>query len=275
MKNKILKNASWIIGCKLIKAFLMLIITMISARYLGPSNYGLISYAASLVAFVTPIMKLGLESTLVYEIVNNPSGEGKIVGTSIAMNFISGILCLVGVCAFVFFVNAGEVETLVVCALYGLSLLFQALEMIQYWFQSKLLSKYSAIAMLISYIIVAVLQTIILLTNKNIYLFCLTYSLDFLLIAILLLIIYRKMSTQKLSFSLKIGKEMLSKSKYYIISTMMVTIFAQTDKIMLKMMIDNSSVGYYTAGVTCATMFAFVFAAILDSFRPTVFEAKK
>lgn len=275
MKNKILKNASWIIGCKLIKAFLMLIITMISARYLGPSNYGLISYAASLVAFVTPIMKLGLESTLVYEIVNNPSGEGKIVGTSIAMNFISGILCLVGVCAFVFFVNAGEVETLVVCALYGLSLLFQALEMIQYWFQSKLLSKYSAMAMLISYIIVAALQTVILLTNKNIYLFCLTYSLDFLLIAILLLIIYRKMSTQKLSFSLKIGKDMLSKSKYYIISTMMVTIFAQTDKIMLKMMIDNSSVGYYTAGVTCATMFAFVFAAILDSFRPTVFEAKK
>ena len=275
MKNKILKNASWIIGCKLIKAFLMLIITMISARYLGPSNYGLISYAASLVAFVTPIMKLGLESTLVYEIVNNPSGEGKIVGTSIAMNFISGILCLVGVCAFVFFVNAGEVETLVVCALYGLSLLFQALEMIQYWFQSKLLSKYSAMAMLISYIIVSALQTVILLTNKNIYLFCLTYSLDFLLIAILLLIIYRKMSTQKLSFSLNIGKDMLSKSKYYIISTMMVTIFAQTDKIMLKMMIDNSSVGYYTAGVTCATMFAFVFAAILDSFRPTVFEAKK
>ena len=75
--------------------------------------------------------------------------------------------------------------------------------------------------------------------------------------------------------SFKIGKKMLNKSKYYIISTMMVTIFAQTDKIMLKMMLDNSSVGYYTAGITCATMFAFVFAAILDSFRPTVFEAKK
>ena len=88
-------------------------------------------------------------------------------------------------------------------------------------------------------------------------------------------IIYKNKGTQKLSFSFKIGKKMLNKSKYYIISTMMVTIFAQTDKIMLKMMLDNSSVGYYTAGITCATMFAFVFAAILDSFRPTVFEAKK
>ena len=275
MKSKVFKNASWIIGCKLVKAFLMLIVTMISARYLGPSNYGLISYAASLIAFVTPIMKLGLESTLVYEIVNNPLKEGKIVGTSIVMNFLSGILCLIGVCTFTFFVNAGETETLIICALYGISLLFQALEMIQYWFQSKLLSKYSAMSMLISYIIVSILQVVILLTNKNLYLFCLTYSLDFLLIAIFLLVIYKNKGTQKLSFSFKIGKKMLNKSKYYIISTMMVTIFAQTDKIMLKMMLDNSSVGYYTAGNTCATMFAFVFAAILDSFRPIVFEAKK
>ena len=118
MKSKVFKNASWIIGCKLVKAFLMLIVTMISARYLGPSNYGLISYAASLIAFVTPIMKLGLESTLVYEIVNNPLKEGKIVGTSIVMNILSGILCLIGVCTFTFFVNAGETETLIICALY-------------------------------------------------------------------------------------------------------------------------------------------------------------
>ena len=159
MRKKFLANVSWILIGKFVQVVIGFCVGIISARYLGPSNYGLISYAASLVAFVTPIMKLGLESTLVYEIVNNPSGEGKIVGTSIAMNFISGILCLVGVCAFVFFVNAGEVETLVVCALYGLSLLFQALEMIQYWFQSKLLSKYSAMAMLISYIIVAVHPT--------------------------------------------------------------------------------------------------------------------
>ena len=129
------------------------------------------------------------------------------------MNFLSGILCLIGVCTFTFFVNAGETETLIICALYGISLLFQALEMIQYWFQSKLLSKYSAMSMLISYIIVSILQVVILLTNKNLYLFCLTYSLDFLLIAIFLLVIYKNKGTQKLSFSFKIEKKMLNKSK--------------------------------------------------------------
>ena len=105
--NKIVKNATWIIGCKIIKAILTVIVTMITARYLGPSNYGLISYAASIVTFVTPIMKLGLDSIIVHEIINNPDGEGKILGTTILANLISATLCIIGISSFVCIVNKG------------------------------------------------------------------------------------------------------------------------------------------------------------------------
>ena len=60
---------------------------MISARYLGPANYGLISYAGSIVAFALPIMKLGFDATLVYELVENPDKEGEIMGTSLGLTF--------------------------------------------------------------------------------------------------------------------------------------------------------------------------------------------
>ena len=55
----------------------------------------------------------------------------------------------------------------------------------------------------------------------------------------------------------------------------MVTVFAQTDKIMLKSMLSEESVGIYSAAVTCAGLTSFVFSAIIDSFRPSVFENKK
>lgn len=55
----------------------------------------------------------------------------------------------------------------------------------------------------------------------------------------------------------------------------MITIFVQTDKIMLKTMIDDSATGFYSAATTLATLSSFVFAAIIDSFRPAVFEQKK
>lgn len=64
-ENKVAKNAGWIISCKLCKAVLTLISTMIISRYLGVKQYGIISYVAGLVTFVTPIMKLGLGEILV------------------------------------------------------------------------------------------------------------------------------------------------------------------------------------------------------------------
>ena len=44
---------------------------------------------------------------------------------------------------------------------------------------------------------------------------------------------------------------------------------------MLKSMLDESAVGIYAAAVACAGMTSFVFSAIIDSFRPSVFESKK
>ena len=64
-KNRVVKNASWIIGIQIVKSLLGLVISMLTARFLGPSNFGLINYAASIVAFVTPIMYLGLNGVFV------------------------------------------------------------------------------------------------------------------------------------------------------------------------------------------------------------------
>ena len=273
--KRVFKNASWIVFSKLIKAILTLIVTMIMARKLGPNNYGLINYAASLVSFIIPVMKLGLDSTLVHDIINHPHEEGKYVGTSIIANVISGLLCILGIIVFVLFANCGETETIIVCSLYSITLLFQAIEIVQYWFQAKLLSKYPSIAMLIAYIITSLVQILILLFGGNIYLFAISYSLEFLIISFMLLFLYKKDSPQKLDYSFDTFKLIFNKSKYYIIASMMITIFAHTDKIMIKFMIGNENVGYYSAALTCASMFSFVFAAIIDSFRPVIFEKKK
>ena len=97
--NKIAKNATWIIACKIVQSLLALVINMLTARYLGPSNYGLITYAASLVAFVVPLMQLGLTNILVQELVNRPEEEGKVIGTSTILSLVSSLACIAGVTA--------------------------------------------------------------------------------------------------------------------------------------------------------------------------------
>ena len=99
-KSRVMKNATWIVGCKVIQSLLTLCIGMMTARYLGPSNYGLISYAASVVAFFVPIMQLGFSATLVNEIIVHPEKEGVLVGTALSFNIISAIICVIGVNVF-------------------------------------------------------------------------------------------------------------------------------------------------------------------------------
>lgn len=273
--NQILQNAAWIVGCKIAQSVLNVLVTMLTARFYGPANYGLLNYAASVVAFAAPLMKLGLSTTLVQEIVNDPRQEGTTLGTALAMNLAASLLSLAGIAAFVSLANPGQTITLVVCLLYGLNLPFQALEMLQYWFQAKLRSKYMSISMLVAYILVSAYKLFLLITGKSICWFAISQALDYGIISLCLLVIYHRLGGQKLRFSPKRGREMLKKSRYYIVSSLMITVFAQTDKIMLKGMLGDTVTGYYSAAVNCAGLTSFLFSAIIDSAKPPILRSAK
>lgn len=275
LKNKVVNNASWIIACKIIQSLLALIIGLLVARYLGPSNYGLINYAASICTFLMPLVYLGLNSTLVQEIINHPNSEGKVLGTSVAFSMLSSLACIAGVFCFVSIANPGEEDTLIICVLYSCLMVFQSIDLIQYWFQAKLMSKYPSIAIIVAYLFVSIYKIFLLITKKGIIWFALSNSIDAIVIAVVLYIIYTKKGGEKFSFSFALGKELFNKSKYFILANLMMQVFMQTDKIMLKGMVGNEATGCYSAAVTCANITSFVFAAIIDSARPTILEKKK
>ena len=49
--NRVVKNASWLIMGKIAQMLINLVVGLLTARYLGPSNYGLIHYAASVILY--------------------------------------------------------------------------------------------------------------------------------------------------------------------------------------------------------------------------------
>lgn len=274
-KNRMARNAGWIVVCKGVQAVLGLLISMLTTRYLGPEKYGLISYAASLVLFLNPAAQLGFTSTLVHELIRKPEEEGKILGSAILMSLISSLVCILGVSVFVSAANPAEPVTIRVCQLYALLLLSQGLELVQYWFQSKLLSKYTALVTLIVYVLVSAYQIVILMTGKNLYLFAISKALQHGVIAAVLLAIYHRLGGQKLSLSIGHAGEMLGRSRHYILSSLMVMTFGQADRIMIKNMIGDEAMGFYAAAVMCANATDFVFNAVIDSVRPFVLEARR
>ncbi len=271
----VFQNAKWIIGCKIVQALIQLVIGMLTARYLGPADYGLVNYAASVTAFVTPIMQLGLQTTLVQEYIRAPEKSPEILGTSMAMTFCSALLSMLGVIGFSLAANWGETTTVLVCTLYSVTLLCQAMELIQYWFQARMLSKYSSLAILAAYLVAAAYKTYLLITGKSVYWFALSHAVEYGMSGVLMLAVQRRLDGQKLRFSRETAKNLFSRSKYYILSAMMATVFFNTDHIMLKLISGNAENGFYTTAFTCTSIANFVYYGLADAVRPVILESRK
>ena len=272
LNNKEAQNAGWLIGGKVIQMLLSLVVGVITARYLGPGNYGLIGYANAYVAFFTSFCTLGINSVIIRDFVVNPKEQGEAIGTTIVLRLISSALSTVMIIAIVGVLDKGESITIVVTALCSISLVFQTLDTINYWFQSRYQSKITSIATLMGYVIVSAYKIVLLIMGKDVRWFAFASALDYICIGIFLFVTYKKYGGPKLSFSFTKAKNLLKSSYHYILSGMMVAIYGQTDKLMLKQMLNETEVGYYTVAATICGMWVFVLRAIIDSMYPTILQ---
>lgn len=272
LKGKVFRNAGWIVSCKIIQMIISFFISIITARYLGPSNFGIINYVDSFVLFLTPVCTLGLENVIVKELVHAPDKQGETMGTVVVMQLISSMVCTIGITAMVFCLNSGSKTYTIIAFLYSLSLVFKCFEVVQYWYQSKLMSKISSIAGILAYIIMSFYKIFLLATGKSVEWFAFSVAIDALVLSILLMLFYKHHKGPKFKISWERGKEMLQKSYHFILSGVMVSVYWHFGRIILNHMVDEASVGYYSTANKLCTIWAFILVAIIDSVRPVLFE---
>ena len=273
-QHKFLKNTGWLIFDKILHMAMSLFVTGAVARYLGDHDYGIINYGLSFVNIFTIVTKLGIDSVLVNELIKNREKEGEIVGTTMVLRLISSLLSIVVTFIFVWVLNPGKILIIAVTLIESVALIALSVDTIDYYFQSKLLSKYSALARTFSYPLVCLYRVFMVFIKADTHWFALATVFDVALIAVFLLIFYIKDKGQRLCFSWKTGKYLLSHGKHFILVNLLVTIYTQMDRLMLGSMANQSAVGIYSAAMTISNLWIFVPNALIDSARPIIMELK-
>lgn len=274
-KNRFLQNTSWIVGANLVQMVLSFIIGMISARYLGPSNFGVINYAAAIVAFFTSIANLGMEGVLVNEFTRKEYKNSEVLGTSLVMGLVSSIISSVLVVLLVGVLKQWDSLMIVVTFLQSLTLVFKAFNVFDYWFQSKLLSKYPSIIKCLSYIVMSAYKIFLLVTNKSVIWFAFSLGVDTLSIALGLMICYFVIEKGKIGFNGRLIWHILTQSAPFIISGLVSVIYTQMDKVMIEQFLnDSAQTGLYSAALTVCTTWLFLPQAFITSARPVILGMK-
>lgn len=273
LKSKVTRNASWLIGGRIYHMLLAFFVGLITARYLGPGNYGLINYALTYTTFFASFCTLGINSIIVKDFVDHPDEEGLALGSALVLRAISSGLSFIMMLGISFVADRGEKKTHIVVALCGIGMLFQVFDTINYWFQSRLESKFSAAATVISYTVVSLYKIWLLLTEKSVEWFAISTSLDYFVVACFLLLVYKKHHGPHFGFSKKKSRELLHSSYHFILASLMVSIYGSTDKFMLKQMLNETMVGYYSTAVSLCNTWVFVLSAIIDSLYPCILQS--
>ena len=275
LKNKVFKNVSWIIIGKIVQMAISLLVGMLTARYLGPSNYGIIGYITSYVTFINAFCTLGLNNIIIKMLIDNKNEQGEYIYTSIIMKFISSIISTIILNIVIFLMHSNDKEMIIVSILSSISILFNSTDIINYWYQSKLESKKISIITTVAYIISAIYKVTVIFLEKNVAWVAFATTLDAIIIAITLIFMYKKDKGQKLKFSLSKVHILIKNSYHFILSGIMVSIYAQMDKIMIGQILNVTEVGYYTTAVTISVLWSFIPNAIIETANPIITEEKK
>lgn len=275
MGRKLVSNSFWMMSSKIYSMIVSLVVGSISARYLGPANYGLLNYGTAIISFFTTVSALGLSFTMVVEMVKKPDKLGSYLGTALVMRLAASLISLFGIIGIVAIIEPGNKLLQTVTALQAISLVLNTYEVLLYWFQMRLQMKIVTIASMVALTVTGVWRISLLILNASVEFFALSNSITALVCGCIVVFFYLMKEHPRLSFSLEDGRYLLKGSYHFIISGLAVTLYSQLDRIMLGKMLSSDMVGYYSAAMVIATMWEFVPHALINSVRPVITDLKQ
>ena len=246
------------------------------ARYLGPSNYGLLNYVISFVGLFGFIASLGVESIANREIVKDHSKKDEIIGTSFYLKFIGSLTAIFSILVTSRFTTSDPM-LLGLISMYSLTYIFSAFNIIDVYFQSQALSKYTAIVTIATGIISAILKIIVMTSHAGVIWLTAIYVLESIITAtgLLYLFVYNGHSFKKWKFNKKISLVILKDSWPLMLSTIAIGIYMKIDQVMIKNMLGNESAGIYAVAVKLSEFWYFIPSLICVSVFPAIINAKK
>ncbi|XWK88177.1 MAG: flippase [Phormidium sp.] len=270
--NKIVSNTIWLFADKVIQTGLSFFVGVWVARYLGPEQFGILNYAASFVALLSPLAGLGLNGIVVRDIAKNPSSKNATLGTGFFLLLASGTLTFLLSIVLILHLKADSILTQWVVGILAAGTLFQAFNTVDLWFQSQTQSKYTVLAKRSAYIILTLTRIVLIQLHAPLIAFAWARLAEIALAAVGLVAIYHQQGGQikDWKFSLDRARMMLRDSWPLIIAGLSTYIYAGIDQVMLGQMATLKSVGTYSVAVRLSEFWDFIPMVLAQSTLPTL-----
>lgn len=274
--RKYLKNTSWLFATRIAALGISFFVTTYVVRYLGPANYGNLSYAVSFVSLFSFIAVLGIDQVLYRDLVKFPEKKNVYLGTAFVIKLAAGAVAAVLCVGTAYALSTESLPFLLIAILSG-TFIFNSLTIIIYEFQADVDSKPLSIAALAVAVTLSLLKIAVVYFDQGvIYLALILLFESILSVSLYCFARVKKYGPMRgaWAFDKKVAASILRDSWPLIFSSAFALIYSRIDQVMIKHFIDTASVGIYDAAVRISEVWYFVPSILVSSLFPAIVNAK-
>lgn len=267
--HSIIHNSGWLILDKVIRAFLGLLVGAWMARYLGPSNFGTLSYVIAYVTFFQAFANLGLDTIVVREIARQSQMAPLVLGTTLLMRVCSGIFAILIASSFMAFQYDWDSQIFLITLLVSSSLIFQVSDTVDLWFQSQSQNYRTITVKVLSYLISNGLKIVGILQGASLTYFAVLISVEAAISAFGLMLAYKKYpALGHWYFAISKAKILLHESWPFLLSSISVIVYMRLDQLLIKNYLGSTDLGIYAAALPIASVWSALPIAMCTSVAP-------
>ncbi|RCS26234.1 flippase [Polaribacter sp. WD7] len=274
---KYFKNTIWLFVSKIISLFSVVFVGAWVAKYLGPESFGLLSYSYSIVSLFIPLAMIGLNDIVIKELLlaKTEKDTYKILGTSLGLKFLFGSLSFILIIIFAsVFYDSYHIKLLIFILSFFLFL--QAFEIVDLFFQSKVKSKFTVFAKIITVSISSIIKIIFIYKDFSIFYFAFAMVFEVLLLHTFTFYLFVKkyFSLNLWIFKKELAIKLLKKSWPLFLSGLMYIVYIRIDQVMVKEILGDKSAGLYAVAINLSEVWYFIPNMIVSSLFPAIIISK-
>lgn len=278
--KKYFQNTSWLFLERVLRMGIALLVGAYVARFLGPEFFGELNYARGFVGLFTAFTALGIDGILVRDLVRNPEQRNLLLGTAFGLKFFGAlvVILLIGATLFVKGIIGQAVDSYTVLLIFIIASgeIFRAFGVIDFYYQSKVKSKYVVKIQMIQVFINATVRILLIWFEAPLHYFAMMIAMEAVIIAIGLIYVYLQRGHKifRWKFERKIAFRILSESWPLALYGLALHVQARIDQVMLGDMIGKEEVGQYSVALTMIEALGVIPVVVQNSFAPAITKGK-
>ena len=275
----IFKNFSWLLISQIITSICAFVWTILTVRYLGVSENGIMNFAISFTGIIALTMDLGISTHIIRHIATDFDSAPKYLGNAIPLKSLFSFFTFLLALIILILMKCNEL-TIHITLLFTIERVFTSIiGLFNGSLQAVEEGKYQAIANTLLNLLLLIFILISIMGDFGLYGISFAYVFANLIVVIFLYIVVKKrVSKPKFEFDREFCKKITIYSLPFALTSFFSMIFSSIDMVMITKMVSSYDNGIYSAAyklISIFTTFFGVYSAVIFPVMSRFFKNEK